>query len=165
MLFPISLLRVSVLNRLSRVDPLQDRLLHVEAVLRLPEDDRLGGVDHIVGDIWANVNGVPVTFDQWFAIDPAGRSNFMTYFARCAYGPDVQISYQSKVPVPSGVVDAANCTGTTGEICDRALDLSTGDSVNYRSSTPHRVSNPGDESAEAYSATQDYEVVLRDSTR
>jgi transcriptional regulator with XRE-family HTH domain len=28
------------------------------------------------------------------------------------------------------------------------LDLSTGDSVNYRSSTPHRVSNPGDESAE-----------------
>jgi transcriptional regulator with XRE-family HTH domain len=28
------------------------------------------------------------------------------------------------------------------------LDLSTGDSVNYRSSTPHRVSNPGDETAE-----------------
>ena len=28
------------------------------------------------------------------------------------------------------------------------LDLSTGDSVNYRSSTPHRVSNPGDEAAE-----------------
>jgi transcriptional regulator with XRE-family HTH domain len=28
------------------------------------------------------------------------------------------------------------------------LDLSTGDSVNYRSSTPHRVSNPGDEPAE-----------------
>jgi transcriptional regulator with XRE-family HTH domain len=28
------------------------------------------------------------------------------------------------------------------------LDLSKGDSVNYRSSTPHRVSNPGDASAE-----------------
>ena len=28
------------------------------------------------------------------------------------------------------------------------LDLSTGDSVNYRSSTPHRVSNRGDEAAE-----------------
>jgi transcriptional regulator with XRE-family HTH domain len=28
------------------------------------------------------------------------------------------------------------------------LDLSKGDSVNYRSSTPHRVSNPGDEAAE-----------------
>ena len=28
------------------------------------------------------------------------------------------------------------------------LDLSTGDSVNYRSSTPHRVSNPGDAPAE-----------------
>jgi transcriptional regulator with XRE-family HTH domain len=28
------------------------------------------------------------------------------------------------------------------------LDLSLGDSVNYRSSTPHRVSNPGDETAE-----------------
>jgi mannose-6-phosphate isomerase-like protein (cupin superfamily) len=28
------------------------------------------------------------------------------------------------------------------------LDLSKGDSVNYRSSTPHRVSNPGDEVAE-----------------
>jgi transcriptional regulator with XRE-family HTH domain len=28
------------------------------------------------------------------------------------------------------------------------LDLSTGDSVNYRSSTPHRVSNPSDEPAE-----------------
>jgi transcriptional regulator with XRE-family HTH domain len=28
------------------------------------------------------------------------------------------------------------------------LDLSAGDSVNYRSSTPHRVSNPGDETAE-----------------
>ena len=28
------------------------------------------------------------------------------------------------------------------------FDLSTGDSVNYRSSTPHRVSNPGDEPAE-----------------
>jgi transcriptional regulator with XRE-family HTH domain len=28
------------------------------------------------------------------------------------------------------------------------LDLSVGDSVNYRSSTPHRVSNPGDEPAE-----------------
>ena len=28
------------------------------------------------------------------------------------------------------------------------LDLSTGDSVDYRSSTPHRVSNPGDETAE-----------------
>jgi transcriptional regulator with XRE-family HTH domain len=28
------------------------------------------------------------------------------------------------------------------------LDLSTGDSVNYRSSTPHRVSNPADEPAE-----------------
>jgi transcriptional regulator with XRE-family HTH domain len=28
------------------------------------------------------------------------------------------------------------------------LDLSTGDSVNYRSSTPHRVSNPGAEPAE-----------------
>jgi transcriptional regulator with XRE-family HTH domain len=28
------------------------------------------------------------------------------------------------------------------------LDLSTGDSVNYRSSTQHRVSNPGDEPAE-----------------
>ena len=28
------------------------------------------------------------------------------------------------------------------------LDLSTGDSVNYRSSTPHRVSNPGDKAAE-----------------
>ena len=28
------------------------------------------------------------------------------------------------------------------------FDLSTGDSVNYRSSTPHRVSNPGDEAAE-----------------
>ena len=28
------------------------------------------------------------------------------------------------------------------------LDLSQGDSVNYRSSTPHRVSNPGDEAAE-----------------
>jgi len=28
------------------------------------------------------------------------------------------------------------------------LDLSKGDSVNYRSSTPHRVSNPGDEPAE-----------------
>jgi transcriptional regulator with XRE-family HTH domain len=28
------------------------------------------------------------------------------------------------------------------------LDLSHGDSVNYRSSTPHRVSNPGDEAAE-----------------
>ena len=28
------------------------------------------------------------------------------------------------------------------------LDLSAGDSVNYRSSTPHRVSNPGDEGAE-----------------
>lgn len=28
------------------------------------------------------------------------------------------------------------------------LDLSAGDSVNYRSSTPHRVSNPGDEPAE-----------------
>ncbi len=28
------------------------------------------------------------------------------------------------------------------------LDLSTGDSVNYRSSTPHRVSNPGSEPAE-----------------
>jgi transcriptional regulator with XRE-family HTH domain len=28
------------------------------------------------------------------------------------------------------------------------LDLSTGDSANYRSSTPHRVSNPGDEAAE-----------------
>jgi transcriptional regulator with XRE-family HTH domain len=28
------------------------------------------------------------------------------------------------------------------------LDLSTGDSVNYRSSTPHRVSNPGGEPAE-----------------
>jgi quercetin dioxygenase-like cupin family protein len=27
-------------------------------------------------------------------------------------------------------------------------DLSTGDSVNYRSSTPHRVSNPSDEPAE-----------------
>ena len=27
-------------------------------------------------------------------------------------------------------------------------DLRTGDSVHYRSSTPHRVSNPGDESAE-----------------
>ena len=32
---------------------------------------------------------------------------------------------------------------------DSALvDLSAGDSVNYRSSTPHRVSNPGDEPAE-----------------
>jgi transcriptional regulator with XRE-family HTH domain len=28
------------------------------------------------------------------------------------------------------------------------LDLSIGDSVNYRSSTPHRVSNPGDDTAE-----------------
>ena len=28
------------------------------------------------------------------------------------------------------------------------FDLSTGDSVDYRSSTPHRVSNPGDETAE-----------------
>jgi mannose-6-phosphate isomerase-like protein (cupin superfamily) len=28
------------------------------------------------------------------------------------------------------------------------LDLSAGDSVNYRSSTPHRVANPGDETAE-----------------
>ncbi|HLX31646.1 MAG TPA: cupin domain-containing protein [Gaiellaceae bacterium] len=28
------------------------------------------------------------------------------------------------------------------------FDLSTGDSVNYRSSTPHRVSNPGDDAAE-----------------
>jgi transcriptional regulator with XRE-family HTH domain len=28
------------------------------------------------------------------------------------------------------------------------LDLSTGDCVNYRSSTPHRVSNPADETAE-----------------
>jgi transcriptional regulator with XRE-family HTH domain len=28
------------------------------------------------------------------------------------------------------------------------LDLSTGDSVNYRSSTPHRVANRGDENAE-----------------
>jgi transcriptional regulator with XRE-family HTH domain len=28
------------------------------------------------------------------------------------------------------------------------FDLSTGDSVNYRSSTPHRVSNPGEEPAE-----------------
>ncbi len=28
------------------------------------------------------------------------------------------------------------------------LDLSAGDSVNYRSSTPHRVTNPGDEPAE-----------------
>jgi transcriptional regulator with XRE-family HTH domain len=28
------------------------------------------------------------------------------------------------------------------------FDLSTGDSVNYRSSTPHRVSNPADETAE-----------------
>jgi transcriptional regulator with XRE-family HTH domain len=28
------------------------------------------------------------------------------------------------------------------------LDLTTGDCVNYRSSTPHRVSNPGDEPAE-----------------
>jgi mannose-6-phosphate isomerase-like protein (cupin superfamily) len=28
------------------------------------------------------------------------------------------------------------------------FDLSTGDSVNYRSSTPHRVSNPGHEAAE-----------------
>jgi transcriptional regulator with XRE-family HTH domain len=28
------------------------------------------------------------------------------------------------------------------------FDLSAGDSVNYRSSTPHRVSNPGDEQAE-----------------
>jgi transcriptional regulator with XRE-family HTH domain len=28
------------------------------------------------------------------------------------------------------------------------FDLSIGDSVNYRSSTPHRVSNPGDETAE-----------------
>ena len=28
------------------------------------------------------------------------------------------------------------------------LDLSAGDSVNYRSSTPHRVGNPGDETAE-----------------
>ena len=28
------------------------------------------------------------------------------------------------------------------------FDLSAGDSVNYRSSTPHRVSNPGDETAE-----------------
>jgi hypothetical protein len=80
----------------------------------------------IVGDIWADVNGVPVTFDQWFAVDPAARSNFMTYFVRCAYGPDVQISYPSKVPVPAGVVDAASCTGAPGEICDRALDLSTG---------------------------------------
>ena len=28
------------------------------------------------------------------------------------------------------------------------FDLSTGDSVNYRSSTPHRVSNPGEKPAE-----------------
>ncbi len=34
------------------------------------------------------------------------------------------------------------------QLASELLDLSTGDSVNYRSSTPHRVSNPGDETAE-----------------
>jgi transcriptional regulator with XRE-family HTH domain len=34
------------------------------------------------------------------------------------------------------------------QLGDELLDLSTGDSVNYRSSTPHRVSNPGSEPAE-----------------
>ena len=31
---------------------------------------------------------------------------------------------------------------------EQQLDLSQGDSVNYRSSTPHRVSNPGEAAAE-----------------
>jgi transcriptional regulator with XRE-family HTH domain len=34
------------------------------------------------------------------------------------------------------------------QLGSQLLDLSTGDSVNYRSSTPHRVSNPGEETAE-----------------
>jgi transcriptional regulator with XRE-family HTH domain len=34
------------------------------------------------------------------------------------------------------------------QLSSELLDLSQGDSVNYRSSTPHRVSNPGDEPAE-----------------
>ena len=34
------------------------------------------------------------------------------------------------------------------QLGNELFDLSTGDSVNYRSSTPHRVSNPGDDGAE-----------------
>ena len=48
----------------------------------------------IYGGMFANVGGVDVSFDQWFAIDPAARSAFMNYFVRCAYDATVEVKYR-----------------------------------------------------------------------
>ena len=63
----------------------------------------------IYGDMYAVVGGVNVTFDQWFAVDPAARSNFMKYYVRCAYGPAVVVT-----SAPAGIACGATCTTGAG---------------------------------------------------
>ncbi len=48
----------------------------------------------IEGGMLANVAGVNVSFDQWFAIDPPTRSAFMKYFVRCAYDAKTELKYR-----------------------------------------------------------------------
>ncbi len=48
----------------------------------------------IEGGMLANVAGVNISFDQWFARDPAARSGFMNYFVRCAYDATVEVKYR-----------------------------------------------------------------------
>ena len=87
----------------------------------------------IYGDMFAVVNGTNVTFAEWFAIDPAARSDFMKYFVRCAYGPGVEVTYQSDTPAPDDVSSQEEYAEGDGEKCDRHRDDSEGrDHPTYR---------------------------------
>jgi hypothetical protein len=80
----------------------------------------------IFGDMFAVVNGKNVTFEEWFAVDPAARSNFMTYFVRCAYGPGMEITYRSRAPAPDGVSSREEYAEGDGEKYDHHRDDSEG---------------------------------------
>ena len=87
----------------------------------------------IFGDMFAVVDGQSVTFEEWFAVDSAARSNFMTYFVRCAYGPGVEITYRSTAPAPEGVSSREEYAEGDGEKYDHHRDDSEGrDSPTYR---------------------------------
>lgn len=80
----------------------------------------------VYGDMFAVVNGSPVTFDQWFAVDPAARSDFMKYFVRCAYGPDMEVTYRSSAPAAAEVSSREDYAEGDGEKCDHHRDDSEG---------------------------------------
>jgi hypothetical protein len=87
----------------------------------------------IYGDMFAVVDGKNVTFSEWFAIDPAGRSDFMKYFVRCAYGPGVEVSFRSQAPAPHDVSSKEDYAEGDGERHDRHRDDSDGrDHPTYR---------------------------------